>query len=126
MRDLMQHFWWYWGLVMRVLWVSAFVVIPLLLGLGIDYSPNPFHELPYNENGVSFCVRLLDRVARLNGIPQVAIIGTNLRLNLLLTSQRLSMRWFVIGCGEYMLQPTAGTAGEYPPPNRAVDIYLDK
>jgi len=61
-----------------------------------------------------------------NDIPQVAIIGTTLRLNLLLTSQKLSMRWFVIGCGEYMLRPTAGTPGEYPPPDRAVDIYLDK
>ena len=36
------------------------------------------------------------------------------------------MRWFVIGCGDYVLQPPVGTPGGYPPPDRAMDIYLDK
>lgn len=36
------------------------------------------------------------------------------------------MTWFIIGCGEYILQPPMGTPGPFPPSNRAVDVYLDE
>ena len=56
MRDLTRHLGWYWWLVLRVSWVCAIVVLPLLVAFGIDHRPDPFQGLPRSESGVSFWV----------------------------------------------------------------------
>ena len=43
-------------------------------------------------------------------------------------TRKLSVRWYIFGCGEYALQPVdaTGTPDPFPPVNRPVDIYLDE
>ena len=58
-------------------------------------------------------------------ISQVAILGSAFRFDLPAT-QKISVRWFVVGCGEYALGPVKGTPDEFQPPDRAVDVYLEE
>ena len=60
-----------------------------------------------------------------NDIPQVAILGSAFRFDFPAT-QKLSVKWFIVGCGEYELRPGDGSSEDLPPVNRPVDVYLDE
>ena len=112
-------------------WVRRFMLVCLSVGLvygfiiivaifpdsGGHYADD---QLSPDGNGVSFRVQLV-KVAQLNDIPQVAILGKVTRFDWLDT-QQLSMTWSIFGLGEYELQDS----NYYVPPNRAVNVYLDE
>lgn len=57
--------------------------------------------------------------------PQIAVLGDVSRFDWLDTP-RLSVTWFIVGCGEYGLQVVDGNSNGYIPIDRAVDVYLDE
>ena len=63
-------------------------------------------------------------MVQLSGIPQVGIIGQTLRFDSPST-QKLTVRWFIIGCGKRALGGTLSPTS-YALPNIAVDVYLNK
>lgn len=62
------------------------------------------------------------------GISQVALIGHSYRLDL--TSQMLSVKWEIVGCGAYRLPTYPPVGSVYAATgcdscNRALDIYIN-
>ena len=38
----------------------------------------------------------------------------------------MSVRWYIVGYGDYMLETVGGSPAKYMPVDRAVDVYLDE
>ena len=99
-----------------VLLVTVFVVVAVISDQ--DQEVDPFS---LNGSGVRFVAQPL-RLIQLNDIPQLAILGEIIEFDWLKT-RRVSVRWLIVGRGEYALQ---GNSDRYPPVDRAVDVFLDE
>jgi len=99
-------------------------VLTAILFLGGD-SYNTVSGLPKGENGVSSYVTI-GQGSSTKWSPQVAILGDAVRFDSLGT-QLVSVRWYVVGYGEYGLRTVGGSPAKHTVSvNRAVDVYLDE
>ena len=114
-----------WGPIL--VWFALIALVFVSMGLSAGLSSRgtePLSTDPCNTTGVGFC-NCQTSVAQLNDIPQVGIIGQTLRFDSPAT-QKLTVRWSVIGCKGYELGSGAKSPGSYALPNIPVDVYLNK
>ena len=107
-------------------WLSLIALIALSVGGSVatnSRGTEPLRKNPCNTTGVGFC-NCQTRVLQLNDIPQVGIIGQTLRFDSPAT-QKLTVRWSIIGCMGYALGGPK-SSGNYALPNIPVDVYLNK
>lgn len=82
-------------------------------------------DFPDDSDGVSFFYGCPVGMVQLICAPQIVIVGRVSHFDWSQTD-KLSVLWNVFGCGSYMSQSDDAYPNQVLPPNKAVDVYINR